>query len=522
MVVSAAVFWLARPVFTRFIADDDYVRRRNLWLALTASAFLIPNFWAYMAVAAVLIALVARKDSNPAALYLFLFLVVPPFEQAVTGFGIVNFLFPLDHFGLLSLALIVPAAVRLRRQALQAMQPRTWLAADVLLVSYALLQVAVMSPNVPFTGTIRGVFMAVLVTLLPYYVISRTCTTRRHFVDAVASFVLPAIVLAPLAVFETAKGWLLYSEVATVQWGIDPNLVGYLMREGALRAQLTSGQSIVLGYFYAVVLGLWLYLQADVPPVRRWLATAAVVGGLLAAYSRGPWVGAAVVLTVFFAVHPNARRRFPQFIGVAVLVSTVLVLSPMGGWVIDRLPFIGSIDEGNIIYRQAVNERSLLLIQQNPFFGSPYFTRYMEDLRTGQGIIDLLNVYLTVAMNYGLVTLAAFIAFLGSAGIAGLRAVRRSARVDEDTARLGASLVAAFAGALMIIMTASAIGSIPYIYTSLAALLVAFARVPLSAQEPAWAPQEEQPLTGVAAGYAGRWAKLARPALTPPGPHNGP
>ena len=35
MIITALAFWLARPVFTRFMSDDVFVRRRNLWLILT-------------------------------------------------------------------------------------------------------------------------------------------------------------------------------------------------------------------------------------------------------------------------------------------------------------------------------------------------------------------------------------------------------------------------------------------------------------------------------------------------------
>ena len=197
MVLTLLAFWLARPAFTKFMADEDFVRRRNLWLSLTVAAFLLPSFWLYMGVAAVLIWRAGKRDPNPAALYLFLLLVVPPFAQPVPGFGLVNYLFPLNHFRLLGLALIVPAALSMRRSAKgpygQA-TPTTWLAPDVLLVVYGVIQTVLYLPYSPLTGAMRSLFLLAVDVLLPYYVLSRSCISKSMIVEAIAALALSAVV----------------------------------------------------------------------------------------------------------------------------------------------------------------------------------------------------------------------------------------------------------------------------------------------------------------------------------------
>ena len=47
--------------------EEDFRRRRNLWLAMTALAFLSSNFKVFMLIAAGLLLLFARKDRNPFA-----------------------------------------------------------------------------------------------------------------------------------------------------------------------------------------------------------------------------------------------------------------------------------------------------------------------------------------------------------------------------------------------------------------------------------------------------------------------
>jgi hypothetical protein len=485
--LTTMAFWLAKPVFLNFMTQEDFVRRRNLWLALTSSAFLVPGFWLHMAVAAVLIWTACRKDSNPAALWFFLLLAVPPIQQVVPGFGLFTYAFTFDHFRLLSLALAVPAVLRMRNDArgsFQQSERTRWLAPDIFLVAYVLLPIALSFSYSSSTAILRSVFLAVIDLLLPYYLISRSCGSKKLTVEVIAAFALSAMVLAPLAIFESASGWLLYAGMPD-NWSVANDSFGYLLRGSTLRAQVTSGQSIVLGYFFAVVLGLWLYLQARLAGWRRWLGTAGVIGGLGMALSRGPWVGAVICVVAFFALGPGAKTGILKLITVSLVLGAVTVASPWGSAIVDLIPFVGSVDVDSISYRQAMNDRSWLLIQQNPFFGSPYFLSNMEDLRTGYGVIDLLNGYLTIALSAGLVTLGAFLLFFATAAIRCMRTARIHAAVDPDTSRLGAALVASLIGALVTLYTVSSYLSIPYIYVGLAGLMVAYSRVRSDVQVPA-------------------------------------
>lgn len=497
MVLTVGAFWFARPAFVRFMSDEAFVRRRNLWLILTTCAFLIPSFWLYMGVAAVLIWRAGRRDPNPAALYLFLLLLVPPFHVIISGLGVVNKLFPLDHFRLLALVLILPAALRIFQAATNPYgqrSPRTWLAPDIFLLAYGLLPILISMPYVSATGTLRAVVLLAVDVLLPYYVLSRCCRSRQMIIEAIAALALSAAILAPLALFETLRGWLLYGGMAD-HWRIDDDL-GYLRRGDILRAQVTSGQSIILGNFYVVVLGFWLYLQSGLKVWQRWLGSAALLGALAATFARGPWVGAVACGFVFFAVGPNAKTRVVKALGALTLVVAAVLVSPYGDSVVAYLPFVGSVETGNIDYRVLINERLLLLIAQNPFFGSPYFMSYMEDLRQGQGIIDILNVYLSIGAASGLVTLAALVLFLLTAAWRCLKATRLGALTDPDMSSLGAALLASLAGTMLIMYTVSNYLSIPYIYVGLAALMVAYSRVPVGEFVPT--TQATEGLDGVA------------------------
>jgi O-antigen ligase len=67
-------------------------------------------------------------------------------------------------------------------------------------------------------------------------------------------------------------------------------------------------------------------------------------------------------------------------------------------------------EQGSTIdYRRELLETSLALIRQSPWLGVPNYGAYMEHLRQGEGIIDIVNTYLRVTLDAGLVGLTMFL-----------------------------------------------------------------------------------------------------------------
>ena len=483
MVVTTIMFGLAKPLFTRFMTPQDYGRRRNAWLALTLAAFLLPNFWWFALVAAVVTGYCVAKESNPVALYLFLLLVVPPLRDEIPTLGLVNQFFDMNIFRLLSLTVLLPTAIMLSKNlppkdpwspvALRRLQ-----AADFILLSYVALQIILMLPYESVTATMRRCLLAVIDVVLPYFVVSRACRNKNKIIEAMAAFALAALVVAPLALFEMERGWLLYAGLEE-RWS-SPHLIGYLRRGDYLRALVTAGHPIVLGYAMAVAIGFWMYLQTRVSPRGpRWVTMLTLIAGLIATLSRGPWAGAAVVVLLFLALTPRATTRFEMGILVTVAVGAFAFSTPFGEKIASQLPFIGSTGVDSVIYRVRLAEASWNLIMQNPVFGSPYFLSYLEEFRQGEGIIDLVNVYAAQALSYGLVGLGLFASFFVVTAGRCFRQVRRFAPIDIDSAALGAALLACIGGALVILAVASNYLSVTYIYWSLAGLAFAYSRLPL-------------------------------------------
>jgi O-antigen ligase len=144
------------------------------------------------------------------------------------------------------------------------------------------------------------------------------------------------------------------------------------------------------------------------------------------------------------------------------------------------IPFFGSVETGNIEYRQRLLESAMQLVWRNPVLGSSdYLDRLAEmGLVQGQGIVDLVNTYVQVVLRSGLVGLALFAGVMVAAFFAAVRARKLSLRSKAgDVADLGRSLAAAQLAVIVTIGSVSSILVIPWVYWCLTGMLVAYARV---------------------------------------------
>jgi O-antigen ligase len=106
----------------------------------------------------------------------------------------------------------------------------------------------------------------------------------------------------------------------------------------------------------------------------------------------------------------------------------------------------------------------------------------MEDLRQGEGIIDMVNTYLGVALNYGMIGLFLFLSFilLGTARV--YARTKELARSDPDLALFGTSLIACIVGTLIMIDSESFNLGPQKMFYVLAGLATAYARLARSPQ----------------------------------------
>lgn len=453
-------------------AQQNFKQRKKLWILLTITAFLAHSFWIYAVVLIGALLSTVSKEKNIPALFYFLLFLIPAASIQVPGFGLVNYLIDLDHIRLLTLVLLLPAWLKLRSS------PKTLrfgaALPDRLLATYLILIVILLlTRSVSFTDVMRRSAYLFVDVYLPYYVFSRALRNITDFRDVLSSYVIATAILGAIAAFETLRHWHPYTSVLGplgIGWGYG----GYLPREGMLRAIATTGQPIALGLVMVVSVGFFLYLINANAKGNR-MMSAPLVAGVIAPLSRGPWLGLAAMLIVFVGSGRQAVAKLSKLFFTAALTFALLAMLPAGKRMLDFLPFVGNVETSGIDYRQQLIDNSLIVIQRNLMFGSGDFlqTPEMQAMLQGQGIIDVTNTYLAIALNSGLSGIILFVLVFLVAIFSLYRNIKKIQH-DHEVALLGRALLSVVVAIMIILATVSSITIIPTIYWTVLGVAVAF------------------------------------------------
>ncbi|HOY87917.1 MAG: O-antigen ligase family protein [Methylotenera sp.] len=477
LILAAFTFFFARKVTQPLISAEQFRCWRNAWLGVTLIVFLAGNFWVYIILTALLLLFLGKREANPFALFMVLLFAVPRFSDNIPGFGLVNFLFAVDYVTVLSLAILLPAFLRLRKQADTTPFLRYW--PDKLLLAYLVLDVVLLMRDTTFTDAMRGGLANFTDVFLPYYVASRGIKNLQQLKEALVAFILAGMLAGAIAMFEYARFWLLYSEL-TNSMGIDWSMGSYLGRGDNLRALASLGQPIALGYIMVATLGCYFFLAKYIQNrFLRLLGWALILGGLFAPLSRGPWVGAAILVVFYIMISPRATKRMTYLALAILLVIPLLSSFPVGQKVINMLPFIGKTDTENVDYRVKLLDNAYIVFNRYPFFGSVKFNQELADLGMvqGEGIVDVVNSYLFEALEHGFVGLALYIAFFVMVLVSIYKSIKEVSDEDNEVDVLGRTLLAVLVATLVTIATVSSILIIPVVYWTFSGLGLSYSLI---------------------------------------------
>ena len=474
--LSGIGFALAKKIVRQDVLATDFNRWRNVWFAVTITAFLSHNFWLYLLFSGFLILLLTKQSQNKMALFFILLFVIPPIGNKIPGLGLVNYIITLTHPRFIELIILLPAALVVFKNN-NFKFTKVW--ADKLLLIYVFLLIALELRDTTLTDAMRKTFYILTDIFLPYYVASRSIKDLSQMKTVLSAFVTSAIVFSLIAVFESVKHWILYNALGDAL-GTGDSMSNYLGRSGEIRALATLSHPIVLGYFMTIALGFYLFLSNSIQntTVKR-MGFLLIILGLLAPLSRGPWVGAAVLVVVYILQGSMAIKKLSYLFLVSILSFSVLTALPGGEKYINLIPFVGETEKGNIIYREQLFENSMLVIQKNPLFGSSNYleTPEMLEMIQGGGIIDIVNTYLGVTLEAGYVGVTLFIGIF----VTVIWGVRKNMKLIKDQKNqlhiLGRCLVAVLFAIMITIATTSSIATVPIIYWSVLGLGVAYTQI---------------------------------------------
>jgi hypothetical protein len=429
------------------------------WILLTITAFIVPTIWAF---AAVTIFLFIQKKGKEAALFAFPILIIsfPPVGQEIPGLGLARYIFTLTPARLFTLTLIAPIAIKLIKSRSTKKFGSTFV--DKSIIAFILLDLIIYSRFRSISDNFRTIAITLIDVVIPYYVYSRAIDSRKIISDVAIYFVTGAAIAGFTGLFEAINGWQTYASVP-INWDADASLMSYLQRDGILRGLAGTGHALILGYISVLAIGLWSNKDSNgIKNWRTYILLAGVAGGLLASFSRGSWLAVVILLMLYYATKNRAIiLEAIKPIAVIALGFAVAAQTPYWGKMKSFLPFIGTVDTFNADYRQRLLEYSLQILSDSPFFGNPYFINFLEDLRQGQGIIDIVNSYIGIALRMGYVGLALFLAGF----IYNIIFLYLQKNVLNDTDyQINRKLIATTCGILILISSVSSIGIITFVY----------------------------------------------------------
>jgi O-antigen ligase len=194
--------------------------------------------------------------------------------------------------------------------------------------------------------------------------------------------------------------------------------------------------------------------------------------GLYASLSRGPFVGFVAMALVMIFVSRDPLKNLMTVGVVSVLLAAALLASPFRDKFIGLIPFYGEVDDFNVTYRQQLLTLGYDILLQNPFLGASDFFYSLEDLRQGEGIIDIVNSYLLVALSSGLIGLTLFCGCLFLPLCLLLKELGKRPSLPYEQRVIVITVVALTVASSIIIFTVSSILTIPLIYWSLSGLSI--------------------------------------------------
>ena len=482
VVLSLPALYLAQIVLRSIVDERELRLWRNAWLFSTAAFFLTGNILIYAMLIGALSIYAHRVSPKPAYLYIVLLLTAPAVGVNIGIPGLIGSILELSPGRILSLAFLLPTAFALVRNR----QQLTLSVTDRLVAGFILLLFLLTLRYGSPTYSIRAAAVILLDIALPYFVFSRSCETTHSVRIMLAAVVFATLPFAMAGLFEFARGWRLY-DAATQQWGL-VLIQAYLFRDGMLRAAASAIEPISFGFVCMVAGGCALAIRNRVTWSWPQIAAVALIGvGLIVGLSRGPWLGMVALIAVFTWARPRGVGMLAKVGAIAALPVIPLLFSQYGDRIIRLLPFVGSVETSNEEYRATLIDATIAVVGRNPLFGTIHFRIEPEILALvqGQGIIDIVNTYAAVALEFGLVGLISFVAIFASV-LPGL--LVRSFKADPTHASVARAMLATLVAIMLTIGTVSSISIIPYIYWAFLGACTAMFRSELRKSEDVEAP----------------------------------
>lgn len=368
--------------------------------------FVTFSVWAFLAPR-----MFGRSGEGRLPAYALLACVSPQFAMEIQDIGPLRDLMRIDAFRVIEIFILIPEAIRLLARRERPPSP-SWLnLSDLATVVYLVYVTAKLYGQMNMSSIARETIGVVLDSALPYYVLSRACVDADMRRRVLSMVLFGTVYECAVGIVEGVSRHTIYSQLQYL-YGIRWNLIGALTRGSFLRAQAGLSGALILAVLALFGIGLWFVLKPTAKSRPYAVLGLIMLGGMLATFSRGPMLAAMLLVAGIFCMRRMPARKFLLLAVMTFGAMAVLWNSGLGDLFVAAIDSISGGDKTanfNVLYRQELLKTSLALIRQSPWWGVPNYLAYMQDLRQGEGIIDLVNTYLIVTLNTGVVGLAIYV-----------------------------------------------------------------------------------------------------------------
>lgn len=431
------------------------------WLGSVAVMFSLQGLkgFSLIALAALLLFLKPRPPEEKLPFLMLVFVAVPVAITTEIPFPGINYLLRADFQILIGMLAVAPALLSGPRPD-RAGSPLTgW--STLFMCAYFVLTTLLMLRVLPLTAGLRFGAEALLGTLLIYLFILRYAVSQKVLEQSLAALYVTAVILACIAVMTQVKHWNFYSLVDTDVRIFKAGEVRYgLLRTGATVNYALLGLMETIGF-------VLLLRHRDISghfPRYGWLIGLLLTTGLAVSLSRGAWLAGLVAFLAYFMLKSRLSSSIIAILGITCAAAVAFVVFAGDG-------FSDSLDPFQTFnYRKQLFAASWEQFLSAPFLGNPFYLESgrFDDLVQGEGIIDIVSVYLQIVLQFGVAGLTLFMMpfLIALGGI--LRA--RSRDLSLQSRSLVAALGAFVLGYLTLILTVSDVSLITDFGVILAAL----------------------------------------------------
>ena len=442
--IVAAVFFVARHAFSTIVDPKQINRWAVFFLLGTVLVFMVPNFWIAIALVTSFSLFAADRRLMPAGIcFVFILFLAPPDSQFIPGFGGIQNLFSLSIAKAATISLLVPAMI-LQKSAINA-SSRYFGSVDKVFILLVVTVGLLSFRDTTLTNGLRGLFETLLFVLPVFFVISRSISSEQELKTLLVAMAICLVAAAGIAIVEFILQWHFYVDVKQ-RWGLNTKFE-YTSRGGFIRSFASQTEPISFGVFLTI--GFYYLCGLISLGVRKrlvQLAMGTVLIAIVFTLSRTPWLVFVCAAAMYVLTGQKVFTQLVKLGAISFVGVIALLMTPFGDTIISLLPGFGNDDVtlDSFNYRQRLFEVAIPVLMDNWISGvpAPELHPEMQVLTQGQGIVDIVNGYLYVALRYGLISFSLFMYVQYATLYQVFRAIGKARRISPALSSMNQAIFA--------------------------------------------------------------------------------